>query len=45
MTDPDIRCATLSDTDAVLHFWREAAEGTSITDDHDGLARLIARDP
>ncbi|KPC78102.1 MULTISPECIES: GNAT family N-acetyltransferase [Streptomyces] len=45
MTDLDIRCATLSDIDSVLRFWREAAEGTSITDDHDGVARLISRDP
>ncbi|MEV3930549.1 GNAT family N-acetyltransferase [Streptomyces sp. NPDC049944] len=45
MTDLDIRCAALPDIDAVLGFWREAAEGTSITDDHDGVARLIARDP
>lgn len=29
----------------MLTFWREAAEGTSISDDHDGVARLIARDP
>ncbi|MFJ8861486.1 GNAT family N-acetyltransferase [Streptomyces sp. NPDC102451] len=45
MTDLDIRNATLSDVDAVLRFWRGAAEGTSITDDHDGVARLISRDP
>jgi len=45
MTDLDIRCAALSDIDDVLRFWREAAEGASITDDHDGVARLIMRDP
>ncbi|MGW1819785.1 GNAT family N-acetyltransferase [Streptomyces sp. NPDC002125] len=45
MTDLDIRPATLPDVDAVLRFWREAAEGTSITDDHDGVAGLIERDP
>ncbi|MFI2781399.1 GNAT family N-acetyltransferase [Streptomyces sp. ALB3] len=45
MTDLDIRCALPSDIDAVLRFWREAAEGTSISDDHDGVARLISRDP
>ncbi|WP_405660052.1 GNAT family N-acetyltransferase [Streptomyces sp. NBC_01166] len=45
MTDLDIRCAALSDVDDVLRFWREAAEGTSITDDHEGVARLITRDP
>ncbi|MET9594659.1 GNAT family N-acetyltransferase [Streptomyces sp. NPDC006516] len=45
MTDLEIRHATLSDIDAVLRFWREAAEGTSITDDRDGVAGLIDRDP
>jgi ribosomal protein S18 acetylase RimI-like enzyme len=45
MSDLHIRCATLSDIDRVLEFWRHAAEGTSISDDHDGVARLIARDP
>ncbi|MFJ8753065.1 GNAT family N-acetyltransferase [Streptomyces sp. NPDC102441] len=45
MNDLDIRCATPTDVDAVLRFWREAAEGTSISDDHDGVARLISRDP
>lgn len=45
MGDLHIRCATPSDIDAVLRFWREAAEGTSISDDHDGVARLVARDP
>ncbi|NBM20702.1 GNAT family N-acetyltransferase [Streptomyces sp. GC420] len=45
MSDLHIRCATLSDIDAVLRFWREAAEGTSISDDPDGVTRLITRDP
>ncbi|MFF5727239.1 GNAT family N-acetyltransferase [[Kitasatospora] papulosa] len=45
MTDLDIRCAGHPDIAAVLRFWRTAAEGTSITDDDDGVARLIARDP
>ncbi|MBA2946915.1 GNAT family N-acetyltransferase [Streptomyces himalayensis] len=45
MSDLHIRCATLSDIDTVLQFWREAAEGTSISDDYDGVARLITRDP
>ncbi|WP_406098846.1 GNAT family N-acetyltransferase [Streptomyces sp. NBC_01013] len=45
MSDLRIRCATLADIDAVLRFWPEAAEGTSISDDHDGVSRLIARDP
>lgn len=45
MSDLRIRHATFSDIDTVLRFWRDAAEGTSISDDHDGLAGLIARDP
>jgi ribosomal protein S18 acetylase RimI-like enzyme len=45
MNDLHIRHATLPDTDAVLAFWREAAEGTSISDDRDGVARLVTRDP
>lgn len=45
MSDLYIRCADLSDIDAVLQFWSEAAEGTSISDDRDGVARLISRDP
>ncbi|WP_405710001.1 MULTISPECIES: GNAT family N-acetyltransferase [unclassified Streptomyces] len=45
MSDLHIRCAGLPDIDTVLRFWREAAEGTSISDDHDGVARLISRDP
>jgi ribosomal protein S18 acetylase RimI-like enzyme len=45
MTDLHIRCATLADVDDVLRFWREAAEGTSISDDHDGVTRLVTRDP
>ncbi|MFG2502863.1 GNAT family N-acetyltransferase [Streptomyces sp. NPDC048441] len=45
MSDLHIRCATPSDIDTVLRFWRESAKGTSISDDHDGVARLVARDP
>lgn len=45
MSDLHIRCATLADIDTVLRFWREAAEGTSISDDHAGVAALITRDP
>ncbi|MET7683125.1 GNAT family N-acetyltransferase [Streptomyces sp. NPDC005423] len=45
MSDLHIRSATAADIDTVLGFWREAAEGTSISDDHDGVARLLARDP
>nr|BFD86107.1 GNAT family N-acetyltransferase [Streptomyces sp. Xyl84] len=45
MTDLRIRPATPADLDTVLAFWRTAAEGTSISDDRDGVARLVARDP
>ncbi|MEU1123684.1 GNAT family N-acetyltransferase [Streptomyces sp. NPDC005899] len=45
MSHLDIRCAGLTDIERVLAFWREAAEGTSISDDHDGVARLVSRDP
>ncbi|MEL5953916.1 GNAT family N-acetyltransferase [Streptomyces sp. CLV115] len=45
MSDLHIRPAGLTDIDTVLRFWCEAAEGTSISDDHDGVARLISRDP
>ncbi|RFU85660.1 GNAT family N-acetyltransferase [Streptomyces triticagri] len=42
---PRIRTATPEDVAAVLDFWRTAAEGTSISDDQDGVRRLVARDP
>ncbi|MFJ8007859.1 GNAT family N-acetyltransferase [Streptomyces fagopyri] len=45
MTDLLIRAATPEDLDTVLAFWRTAAEGTSISDDRDGVERLVARDP
>lgn len=45
MSDLHIRYAARPDIDAVLRFWRAAAEGTSISDDHEGVARLICRDP
>ncbi|MER7394316.1 GNAT family N-acetyltransferase [Streptomyces sp. NPDC000151] len=45
MSDLHIRPATPADIDTVLRFWRDAAEGTSISDDRDGMARLVARDP
>ncbi|MGW1607879.1 GNAT family N-acetyltransferase [Streptomyces sp. NPDC002285] len=45
MTDLRIRPATASDLDSVLAFWKTAAEGTSISDDRDGVERLVARDP
>lgn len=45
MTDLRIRTASVEDAESVLAFWREAAEGTSITDDVDGVIRLVTRDP
>lgn len=45
MSDLHIRCATSDDLDAVLAFWKVAAEGTSISDDREGVERLVARDP
>jgi ribosomal protein S18 acetylase RimI-like enzyme len=45
MSDLHIRCATPADLDTVLRFWREAAEGTSISDDREGVERLLTRDP
>ncbi|PCG82477.1 GNAT family N-acetyltransferase [Streptomyces sp. WZ.A104] len=44
MNDLSIRSATAADLDEVLAFWKTAAEGTSISDDSDGVARLVARD-
>ncbi|MGY1584082.1 GNAT family N-acetyltransferase [Streptomyces sp. MN13] len=45
MTDLRIRAATPDDLDTVLGFWTTAAEGTSISDDRQGVERLVARDP
>lgn len=45
MTDLRIRAATADDLDIALAFWKTAAEGTSISDDRDGVERLVARDP
>lgn len=45
MTDLRMRHALTDDLDAVLAFWKTAAEGTSISDDRDGVERLAARDP
>ncbi|MEV7414104.1 GNAT family N-acetyltransferase [Streptomyces sp. NPDC089919] len=41
----ETRSATEADAASVLAFWKEAAEGTSITDDIAGVTRLIGRDP
>ncbi|MFE6334960.1 GNAT family N-acetyltransferase [Streptomyces sp. NPDC057806] len=45
MTDLRIRAAGPGDLDAVLAFWKVSAEGTSISDDRDGVERLVDRDP
>ncbi|MEU0812844.1 GNAT family N-acetyltransferase [Streptomyces mirabilis] len=45
MTDLRIRAATPEDLNAVLAFWKVAAEGTSISDDLDGVELLVAHDP
>ncbi|MEU3503097.1 GNAT family N-acetyltransferase [Streptomyces hundungensis] len=45
MNDSRTRAAGPEDLDAVLAFWKTAAEGTSISDDRPGVERLLARDP
>lgn len=45
MTDLRIRAATPEDLATVLAFWKVAAEGTSISDDRDGVELLVAHDP
>ncbi|MFB7394067.1 GNAT family N-acetyltransferase [Streptomyces sp. NPDC056191] len=45
MIAPKIRAATPDDAEAVLAFWKESAEGTSVSDDVPGVTRLVARDP
>lgn len=45
MDDLRIRPAVAADLGEVLAFWTLTAEGTSISDDRDGVARLITRDP
>ena len=45
MSDLRIRAAGPEDLDTVLAFWTVAAEGTSISDDRDGVQRLVDRDP
>ncbi|CAG6397023.1 Acetyltransferase (GNAT) family protein [Actinacidiphila cocklensis] len=44
MTAPRIRAAGAADAATVLAFWRVAAEGTSISDDEAGFARLVGTD-
>jgi len=45
MTELRIRAAGPDDPGTVLAFWKSAAEGTSISDDRDGVERLVTRDP
>ncbi|MFF6793956.1 GNAT family N-acetyltransferase [Streptomyces filamentosus] len=45
MIDIQLRTAEASEAESVLAFWEQAAEGTSISDDVDGVRRLLARDP
>lgn len=45
MNDLAIRAATSADVERVLAFWKDAAEGTSVSDDRDGVSALITRDP
>ncbi|WP_030746691.1 GNAT family N-acetyltransferase [Streptomyces griseus] len=45
MIDIQLRAAEPSEAESVLAFWGQAAEGTSISDDVDGVRRLLARDP
>ncbi|MFE0326508.1 GNAT family N-acetyltransferase [Streptomyces sp. NPDC003753] len=45
MSDLRMRAAGPEDLDTVLAFWKVAAEGTSISDDRDGVRRLVDRDP
>ena len=41
----EIRPALSAEAAAVLGFWASAAEGTSISDDAEGMRTLIERDP
>ncbi|AKL64278.1 GNAT family N-acetyltransferase [Streptomyces goshikiensis] len=40
-----IRTASITEVPALLAFWARSAEGTSITDDPDGVTHLLVRDP
>jgi ribosomal protein S18 acetylase RimI-like enzyme len=40
-----VRFASIDEVSALLAFWARSAEGTSITDDEDGVTRLLIRDP
>jgi ribosomal protein S18 acetylase RimI-like enzyme len=43
--EPRIRPAGPADAEAVLAFWKRAAEGESVSDDLAGVRGLVARDP
>ncbi|MER5640987.1 GNAT family N-acetyltransferase [Kitasatospora sp. NPDC002227] len=45
MSDLLLRAARVDEISELLAFWARAAEGTSISDDEAGVARLLARDP
>ncbi|MGW6395550.1 GNAT family N-acetyltransferase [Streptomyces sp. NPDC055103] len=45
MIELQIRAARPDEAEAVLAFWKESAEGTSVSDDVHGVTRLIERDP
>ncbi|PWI44967.1 GNAT family N-acetyltransferase [Streptomyces sp. ICBB 8177] len=45
MNEVSIRTARMAEAPDILAFWAHAAEGHSITDDLDGVTRLLARDP
>ncbi|MEO3755931.1 GNAT family N-acetyltransferase [Streptomyces sp. B6B3] len=42
---PRIRAARPADVATVLGFWRDAAEGVSVSDDPAGVLGLVTRDP
>lgn len=45
VSDLEIRPARPAEAEHVLEFWALAAEGTSISDDPEGVRTLIGRDP
>ncbi|WP_326598471.1 GNAT family N-acetyltransferase [Streptomyces sp. NBC_01803] len=45
MGDIRVRAARAEETERVLAFWAEAAQGGSVSDDQEGVTRLVARDP
>ncbi|MGK5532532.1 GNAT family N-acetyltransferase [Streptomyces sp. URMC 129] len=45
MAEIRVRPATAAEVERVLAFWKEAARGVSVSDDSQGVTRLIERDP